>query len=389
MSPANVTSLVAKQRQAIADSAWGKKFKLVQPRNFTFWVTAFLLFGGVFLTFAEVQTALAAYSTSLAQGTIYFAAFGALLLWWVVRLDRFAKIPGNMKLLIILLGGLVSTFAMAKLYNTAMLDIINKTQGSAFARDWAPGLTAPLSEEIAKLVPLILMIGLAPKIVRSALSGFIIAMLAGLAFQIFEDVLYVYQGAAQSFGDPAAGVPILGIRTVFGFTGHWMWSGIAGAGLVWLIGRPHEPARRMLGASLILGAMLLHATWDSPVGIAGTLFNAPNASFLILGATGIVTVILVIKVYRMAAKREQQWMREILAPEIANKVVTKDEVEAAVGTRKARRRYIKAKKGFKAERRAKHVIEAIMDLTEQIGVDNGVETVKVQRCRAEVARVRA
>ena len=84
--------------------------------------------------------------------------------------------------------------------NTALLEIWTKAGGTEFATKWAAGLTAPINEEFAKALGLVLLIGLAPRLVRSAYDGFIIGAFIGLGFQVFEDVLYVYNGAAQSFG---------------------------------------------------------------------------------------------------------------------------------------------------------------------------------------------
>jgi len=39
---------------------------------------------------------------------------------------------------------------------------------------------------------------------------------------------------------------------------HWMDSAVFGAGLIWFIGRSDVPARKGLGADLMLTAMLMH-----------------------------------------------------------------------------------------------------------------------------------
>ncbi|ROP41752.1 PrsW family glutamic-type intramembrane protease [Saccharothrix texasensis] len=84
--------------------------------------------------------------------------------------------------------------------DTALLDIRAKVGGTAFAADWAAGLTAPTTEEFAEALGLVLLIGLAPRLVRSAYDGFVIGAFIGLGFQVFEDVLHVVDGATQSFG---------------------------------------------------------------------------------------------------------------------------------------------------------------------------------------------
>ena len=86
-----------------------------------------------------------------------------------------------------------------------MLEIWTKIGGTSFAQNWAAGFTAPINEEWGKAVGLVLLLSLAPRLVRSAYDGFIIGAFIGLGFQVFEDVLYVFNGAAQAFGVDQAG----------------------------------------------------------------------------------------------------------------------------------------------------------------------------------------
>jgi len=76
------------QLAVIEESGWGHVPRLVQPRNFTFWVTGFLLLIGASNWYLDTQDAIAAYPTELAQGVAYFALLGAFILWIIIRLDR-------------------------------------------------------------------------------------------------------------------------------------------------------------------------------------------------------------------------------------------------------------------------------------------------------------
>jgi protease PrsW len=61
------------------------------------------------------------------------------------------------------------------------------------------------------------MIGIAPRVVGTAFDGFIIGAMAGLGFQVFENVLYVFQAAQSSFGQTEPGLVVAGSRIGFGF----------------------------------------------------------------------------------------------------------------------------------------------------------------------------
>lgn len=373
------------RRDAIAASAWGHTVRIVQPRNFTFWVMIFLFIAGIANFYAEIQDAVVAYTGSLAQGTAWFAVYGAVILWIITHLDRYSNIPTNIRVLTFLFGGLVSTFAMSLHFNNALIGIIGKLGGSDFALDWGPGITAPISEEISKLMPVVLVLGIAPRVVRSPLDGMILGALSGLAFQVFEDVQYVYTGTANAFGEPSGGTQVMFVRTVLGATGHWMWSGIAGAGLIWLLGRATVRPRRVLGAGLIVLAMVFHGIWDAARALSGGNNALVYPMYLVLC---VVIVVAFARVYRMAAAPEQQWTRDILGPEVAAGVLTGPEVDAIVATRRQRRHYIKSKSSHTERKRTKHVLEAGLDLADQLGADGGADTAAVQHTRAEVVRVR-
>jgi hypothetical protein len=230
------------------------------------------------------------------------------------------------------------------------------------------------------MLPVVLLIGLAPRVMRCAFDGFIIGAISGLAFQVFESVSYVYGTAAANFGQAEYGTKTLFIRTVLS-TGHWTWSALCGAGLIYLIGRPAEAPRRAFGLGLILWAMFLHWVWDSLVGITG---GASWAISLYLPLT-IVCVGSFVVVYRRTVVKERDWARALLAPEVDRGVITADELDAAVGPRKVRKHFVRSQPNH---RRAKHVLEATGDLADEIASAYAVDTPDVEHARAEIARVR-
>ena len=236
-------AVIAARRAVIDESGWGARFRVIQPRNFTFWVMAFLFVSGAALTYQGFRGAAEAYTESFAQGFAWFAVFTLAFLWLFARLDRYSSIPAKAKVVAFLFSGLVSTFAMAALNNDAFRSILAKTVSLEFMQDWSAGLTAPWSEEIVKMLPVVLLIGLAPKVMRCAFDGLIIGAISGLAFQVFEDVAYTYNSAAANFGQAeygtsTAGVPHGALHQSLGL----VRSGRCRADL------PHRPTRRAAAA---------------------------------------------------------------------------------------------------------------------------------------------
>ena len=376
----DTNAVVAARRVVIDESGWGASFRVIQPRNFTFWVMVFLFVSGASLTYQGFRSAAEAYPESFAQGFAWFAGFALLFLWLFARLDRYSSIPAKAKLVAFLFAGLVSTFAMAALNNDAFRSILAKTVSLEFMQTWSAGATAPWSEEIVKMLPVVLLIGLAPRVMRCAFDGFIIGAISGLGFQVFESVSYVYGTAAANFGQAEYGTSTLFIRTVMS-TGHWTWSALCGAGLIYLVGRPAEAPRRALGLGLILWAMFLHWFWDSMGGITG---GAAWGISLVLPLT-IVCLASFVVVYRHTVVKERDWARALLAPEVDQGVITAGELDAAVGSRKVRKHFMRSQP---SHRRAKHVIEATGDLADEIAKAYAVDTPDVDHARAEIARLR-
>ncbi|HYN35006.1 MAG TPA: PrsW family intramembrane metalloprotease [Ilumatobacteraceae bacterium] len=373
-------SVVAARRAVIDESGWGAPFRFIQVHNFTFWVVVLLFVSGASQTYRGFSSSAQAYTDSFAQGTVWFGLFAILFLWLFSRLDRYSSIPAKAKVVAFLFSGLVSTFAMAAINNDAFRSILAKTISLEFMQVWSAGATAPWSEEIVKMLPVVLLIGLAPRVMRCAFDGLIIGAIAGLGFQVFESVAYVYGSAAANFGQAEYGTKTLFIRTVMS-TGHWTWSALCGAGLIYLIGRPAEAPRRAFGIALILWAMFLHWFWDSIGGISG---GATWSIGLYIPLT-LVCVGSFIWIYRHTVVKERDWARALLAAEVDRGVITAGELDAAVGSRKERKHFVKSQPNHRS---TKHVLEATTDLADEIATAYANETPEVEQARAEIARLR-
>jgi RsiW-degrading membrane proteinase PrsW (M82 family) len=77
---------------------------------------------------------------------------------------------------------------------------VRKLFGQAWATDWQAGLTAPFVEETSKGAIFLLMMGLAPVVVRTVSDGLIVGAYVGLGFQILEDIFYAQNVAFGQFG---------------------------------------------------------------------------------------------------------------------------------------------------------------------------------------------
>ncbi len=378
---------MADREAAIEASGFGRTFTFVQTHNMAFWVYVLLFVVGLVAMYQQLQGPLAAFQGSLVLSFVLFAAYTVPFWLFLRHIDRFDSVPEKLAVAAFLYGGVVATFAMATYANNAVISLWGKTNGQQFAADWAAALTAPVTEELAKASGFVLLLLLAPRLIRTAFDGLIVGAFLGLGFQVFEDVIYGVLSAYGDFGVDAVGSTYTTsvTRVVLGLTSHWIYSAIFCAGLVYVIGRPNEPRRIGRGLLLMLAAMLLHGLWDATGGFAAInplLFPV----FYLLVPVSLIS--LFVWIYKASVVTERRWMRELMEPEVAAGALTQADVDALVGSRKERKAYVKANEGHKGHSHAKHVLHAASDLATQIARDGGADSDRVRFARAELLRVK-
>ncbi|MFG1992147.1 PrsW family intramembrane metalloprotease [Actinoplanes sp. NPDC048988] len=381
--------LRAARAAAIEASGWGTPFRLVQLRNAAFWVFVFGMAAGILLMIQYYSPTLGAYGVGLGSGIIMFALYTIPWLFLLSYHNRYTSLPPKLLLVAALWSGIAGTYAIGLQANDAIVSLYTKAFGPAWSHDWGPGLTAPFTEEFAKASALILLIGLAPRLVRSPYDGLIIGAFAGLGLQISEDVLYVVNGTAAAFGTDQVGTAFatLSSRGWAGLFQHVLFSAVFCAGLMWLIGRG-DRGHRLRGLVLMLSAMLAHSIWDNMAAYGYVI--AGGFGFLgLMIVTIIAELILLRTTFRLAAPQEQSWLRAILAPEAEGNVLTDAEVNAAAGGRRTRKAYRKSVHGHHERKTAEHVLAAAHDLAQELAESRGQDTERVIHARAEIARLRA
>jgi RsiW-degrading membrane proteinase PrsW (M82 family) len=376
-----VSSLTQDRRNAIEQSGWGEDFRLVQPHNLAFWIYCVLVVAGAYVLSGQVSIAAAAYSGALTSGIIAFGLLGVVYLGFIHYGDRYTTVPRKLAAAGFVWGFVAATGAFAMLANGAVMGLYTKAFGASFAFDWGAALAAPLNEELAKGAGVLLLLTLAPRLIRSPFDGLILGAFIGLGFQISEDISYAWIGAANAFGDVGAAWSTILVRTLASIPSHWMFTAIFGAGLIWFIGRPDVPARRGLGVGLMFTAMLMHGLWNATGAITG---NSVFGWIVPLTVTGVLITVF-IWIYDNTEPIERGWMRELMAPEVEGGVVTPAELDALAGPRSTLRSYIRAQPN---PRTAERVLEAETELARQIARDDGAKTAAVQRSRAAVTRAR-
>jgi RsiW-degrading membrane proteinase PrsW (M82 family) len=374
--------MAAAQRTAAEESGWGRPFRLWQPHNAGFWVGGLLILAGA-ATLANLYGSLPqVYSVAAVGGFVIWALYCVPWVLFLRHKDRYEREPAKLAGIGFLWGGFAATFGLSFPGNNALLSIYGKVISPQWAATWGPAFTAPLVEESSKAAGIVLLIVMAPRLVRSAYDGLMLGAFVGLGFQVVENWWYTVEGARSDLGGNQAGTIIQtmvarGLMT--GLFTHALYSAIMGMGIVWLIGRPGEPRRPVRGLAFILFAVVSHGAWDA-AGVLGLVW------LMLVAAVAEIAMIVIGE--RWASTRQRAWMHDLLAPEVARGTITADELEALAGRFRDRRHFIKAAKGHRNHQQARHVIHAALDLAEEVARSNGTESPRVEHARAEVVRLR-
>jgi RsiW-degrading membrane proteinase PrsW (M82 family) len=319
-------------------------------------------------------------------GLILLALYTLPFVWFITRTDRYDRVPGTLALMGFLWGGLVATWVIAVPGNGAMLSIYAKLFGNDFATSWGPPLTAPFVEESAKYCGLILLFLLARSHVRSAYDGMILGAFVGLGFQVFENFSYIIEGVAANFGSRPVQdtLQMFIIRGLSGLWSHAAYTAIAGAGLGYFIGATDRSLGRRLAvaAAFFVATMVVHGALDAvlAIGVLGLPINVVG------------TTVAIIIAWRLADRRQRQWVRVLLVDEVDRGTVTNTELDVLAGSRKERNQYLKSlrqRSGKAAARREGHVLDAQIDLAAALAATDDPAGPEAEAARNEVRRVRA
>ena len=374
-----------RQAEALEVSGWGERFTFVQPHNLCFWVYLWLMAVGLFQAWSYFQPKIGFYAEAFAISAVLCTLFGAAWWLWLRHIDRWERQTADLVVAGAAWGALAATFAFAMTVNTAMLGIYPKLFGQEWSASWAAGFTAPFTEESAKLCGFILLMGLAPRLVRTANDGLVLGAFIGLGFAAFEDFLYAANSVSTAFGTDPVGnaVQISFTRFAVGFVSHPLFSALVCSGVVYLLGTAAQPRRIGRGTLFVVLGMFLHFTWDDAVGLGGH----GVAVFLVMLGSAVLAFVVLTIAFRQAAPREHQFVRDILAPEVEAGTVNADEVEVVLDRRR-RKAYRRAAPDRRAKKARKHLGRAILDLTHDVAEAKGADTDAVRRARAEVVRLR-
>lgn len=223
-----------------------------------------VLSGAVFLVSA-LRPSIAQAPVLAVSAIVAFGAFAVLCSWLLSRINYFRTCPPRTAALAFLWGGFAAT-GYALLANTAIRDHLT-AQGQT--ESWS--LFAPLTEEPAKDIGVVLVLLLAGTRPRTALDGLVAGSFVGLGFEVVESISRALNNAIASYppgqrdnlGSLATDVIHEVVRN--SWTGHIVITGIAGFGIGFLLTARDRSAVRRWAVALAMIALAAagHLLWNT------------------------------------------------------------------------------------------------------------------------------
>jgi RsiW-degrading membrane proteinase PrsW (M82 family) len=354
--PAAPTPPTPAPQPAPRPTDWTEQVSIFQPRQAAFWLfSVLLLIGGASfldeqLTFADAST------TAWLVGLVLLALYAVPVYLLINAVDLFEREPRSLLIGALLWGAIIATWLAGNI-NDEWASILQKLFGAEFTRTWGAALIGPGVEELLKFLGVVVIYLIARAEFDDVLDGFVYGAMVGLGFTLAEDMYYFFAHFVGQAGASDLGGLFDGFFTriiVGGPYSHVLLTGLTGMGLAWYVTRPDiARGRRVLVAVLLYAAgVAAHFVWNSPL-LDEILGDNPGPTDWIAWAAikGLPFLILLGVLVRLAMRREQRWVRDALAEDVAGGVITAQEVDVleSLRARRVARKAVGARLGRAGE----------------------------------------
>ncbi len=221
---------------------------------------------------------------ALVVGVVLASIPLAPLIWVYMWLDRYEPEPRSLLVLGLGWGAFVATSAalLLQLFDTLV-----------FASDdvWTSVVVAPVTEEAAKGLFILLLLFYRRHELDGILDGLVYAGMVGIGFAFTENILYLasaYMGEDGQAGGIGGAVGLFIVRCLFSPFAHPFFTAFIGIGIGIAVGSRHRALRFLAPLLGYVLAVAAHAAWNGSLMYAGgrnaiaTYFFLMVPAFLLL-----------------------------------------------------------------------------------------------------------
>ncbi|CAA9354297.1 MAG: hypothetical protein AVDCRST_MAG89-3325 [uncultured Gemmatimonadetes bacterium] len=272
-----------------------------------------LLCGMLSLAIIASQLGPRAFLLGFAVAALPVPIYVVLVLW----LDRFEPEPAKTLAQTFAWGATVAVF-VALIVNSVTEEAVGGVLGPDAGELFGSLVTAPVIEEVAKGVALLLLYRELKDEFDGVIDGVVYAAMVGLGFAMIENVQYY--GDAIARGDESSVLTFF-LRGMMSPFAHPLFTSMFGIGLGYVRERHGQGTRWLAPLLGLLVAVLLHSLWNLAASFEGWFLALYLAVMLpaFLAVLGLIYLSLL---------REGRVLRQHLASLVGDGVLTGDELEA-------------------------------------------------------------
>ena len=337
------------------------------------------ILGLIGLTFYMLSPAASGYF-ALVKTTLLALIPLAIVVGFLIRIDRWEPEPWKTKLTMFLWGAGVATLS-AGILNTALHVNIAYTTGDAqSASAISATFVAPLVEETLKAIGVLIVVVVRRTSINSVLDGVVYAGFSAAGFMFTEDILYFLRGEAEG---TASLIVLVVMRGVFSPFLHVMATSMTGIGLALALLK-FKRGWSKAGIVVVFWtlAMLIHLLWNGSASFGGGWFII--LYFVVQVPCFIVWSVLLLR----ATRKEADKIRKGLVPYVRTGWVLPGEVTMATDrrSRKAAMKWV-ARGGRDAKKAMRSFLSdlASLGLDQHIMAKHGPDPARIDNDRQMLA----
>ncbi|SEL86101.1 Membrane proteinase PrsW, cleaves anti-sigma factor RsiW, M82 family [Variovorax sp. YR750] len=366
-----------------------------QPRRVAFWVLVALIVNGLFYL---------AYMFSIGFRVVPVTALLGLTVWGIYTLlfvlafgtlDLLEQHPPEAYVLAFAWGGLGAVYFAAPA-NIAIQSLCAKLVSPEFVAMWGPAIAGPITEEFLKLMGVILLVLVARNQFQTYLSVLIVGAMAGLGFQVIENLSYTVRSSIHFPLENQVYPVLLNLFTrglLSGLWSHAAYTTIASFGVAWFLLHPQRPmvARIAVAVLCFLLAWAMHFIWNSP--FLEDLFDGGYGEMAVmLVIKGLPAIIVAGLFWQVAARENGTYLHALAAWFVPERDLIRDDEWVRLGAPMQRykvRREMGWTYGWRARRLKTHLQREQLRLIRKAATyGRGAQTLRhelaVRRLRAKL-----
>lgn len=334
----------------------GAADSLFQPRRAAFWVLVALTVNGFFYTVHLYSLGLRVVPVTALLGLLVWGVYAGLFVLAFRTLDLLEQHGPEAFFMAFAWGGLGAVYFAAPA-NIAIQSLCAKLVSPEFAAVWGPAVAGPITEEFLKIAGVILLVLVARNQFQTHLSVLIVGALAGLGFQVVENLSYTVNASLHFPLENQVSPVWLNLLTrglMSGLWSHAAYTTIASYGIAWFLLHPERSMAARLGVALLCFALAwaMHFGWNSPL-LEDLTGDGYRGLALLLAAKGIPAMIAAGIFWYAAARENGAYLHAQAAYLVPERDLIRDDEWVRLGAPMARyrvRRSIGRRFGWRARR---------------------------------------